>query len=80
LPIEEWGYPPFPVCLEYLWSIFIDLCNSRQSGMGISPFSYQEIEAYSRLMKETLSIEDIKALKRLDVIALESMREDKHGG
>lgn len=48
--------------------------------MGISPFSYQEIEAYSRLMKETLSIEDIKALKRLDVIALESMREDKHGG
>jgi hypothetical protein len=47
--------------------------------MGVSPFSYQEIEAYSRLMKETLSIQDIKALKRLDLIALESMREGTDG-
>jgi len=47
--------------------------------MGVSPFSYQEIEAYARLTKQELSIQDVKALKRLDLIALESMREGTDG-
>jgi hypothetical protein len=76
LPIEDWGYPEFPYSLEYLWLIFIDLCNSRQSGMSVNPLSYQEIEAYKRLVKESLSIADIQAIKRLDIIALEAMREE----
>ncbi len=44
--------------------------------MGISPISYQEIEAYARLMKVNLSMFDVQAIKMLDRVAIsESSKE-----
>lgn len=44
--------------------------------MGMNPISYQEMEAYSRLMKVRLSVFDVQAIKRLDSVAMsESSKE-----
>jgi hypothetical protein len=77
MPVEEWGYPEFPQVLSYLWQHFINLNNSRQSGMGMNPISYSEIDAYCRLMKVSLSTFDVSAIKRLDVIALNASSTPK---
>jgi hypothetical protein len=77
LPKEEWGYPEFPYALEYLWHHFSNLTNSRQTGMGMNPITYVEIDAYCRLMKVRLSAFDVSAIKRLDVIALNASSAPK---
>lgn len=62
--------------MSAIWEHYINLANSRQSGMGMNPISYLEIEAYEKLMQVKLSIFEVKAIKKLDIIALtESNKE-----
>lgn len=52
------------------WKYFIDLNNSRQSGMGVNPISYQEMFSYFSLYKIEPEEWEILIIKTLDNIAI----------
>ncbi len=82
MPISDWGYPEFPDELGYLWQHFVALNNTRQAGMSINPITYIEIDAYCRLTQTHLSLFDVTAIKRLDIVAMNVINEpvkDKKG-
>lgn len=70
MPVEDWGYPEFPQSMSQIWEHYINLSNTRQSGMGMNPITYLEIQAYEVLMQTKLSVFEVKAIKKLDLIAL----------
>lgn len=53
-----------------IWKYFIDLNNTRPSGMGVSPISYSEMYSYFKLYDISIMDYEIEAIHRLDVIAL----------
>jgi hypothetical protein len=56
-----------------IWQWFVDLHNARQSnGMGVSPLSYSEMLAWSVLTGNKPTAEEIKAIKRVDLIAIKT--------
>lgn len=59
-----------PEAALYVWRWFIDLNNSRQSGMGVNPISYQEMNSYFSLHNLVPESWEIDAVKMLDGIAL----------
>jgi hypothetical protein len=69
--------PEIPMAGRRLWGIFIDLNASRASGMGPSPISYVEIEAWSRLRREPVRPFEVTMLRALDRAYLEAARADK---
>ncbi|MDO9950715.1 hypothetical protein Q7404_09740 [Glaesserella parasuis] len=56
--------------ISYLLGFFYELSLSRQSGMGLCPITYTEIEAWNRLFQRDLAVWEIKVIKQLDVIFL----------
>lgn len=70
MPLEDWGYPEFPQAMSQIWEHYINLSNTRQSGMGMNPITYLEIQSYEVLMQVKLSVFEVKAIKKLDLIAL----------
>jgi len=50
----------------YLWSYFLQLNNSRQSGMSVNALSYSEIDAWQRLTNTTISPFELSVIKALD--------------
>jgi len=63
--------PDFPELLEYVWTVFLLLNNTRGQGFsGPLPISYQEIDAWQRMTKNTLLPWEIEAIKRLDAVYL----------
>jgi hypothetical protein len=59
-----------PETANMVWRWFIDLNNSRQSGMGVNPISYSEMLSYFALMNIAPMEWEIQAIKTLDNIAL----------
>jgi hypothetical protein len=72
MPDEGINHAEFPDHIGYLWGWFLSLNASRGGGMGPSPITYLEMQAYFSLMRITPSPFDIDALRRLDSIALQS--------
>ena len=65
-------------CYE-VWKWFIDLHNARGSnGMGISPISYLEIDAYFRLMDISPSDWEVSLIRRFDIVAMNSFAEESN--
>jgi hypothetical protein len=61
--------PDFPELLSYVWSVFLCLHSTRQSGFsGPNPISYQEIQAYKNTTNSCLSSRDVETIKRLDKV------------
>lgn len=59
-----------------IWSIFIDLHNTRTAGMsGANPIAYSEILAYYSLNKEEPEVWEVKTIKRLDSVVLQYYAE-----
>jgi hypothetical protein len=70
--------PEFPELLEYVWTAFLLLNNTRGQGFsGPLPISYQEIDAWQRMTQNTLLPWEIEAVKRLDAVYLRVV--NKHG-
>lgn len=44
----------------------MELSTTRQSGMGVGPISYAEIDAYLRLSGDELTIWEVRLIRRLD--------------
>jgi hypothetical protein len=59
--------PPLPAALEYLWSVFCRL-SARRGGTGfsISPISWAEIEAFTRLTGVSLAPWEVRLIEELD--------------
>lgn len=58
--------PPFPYGLDHVWSAFVELNNTRDTGMGLGPISYREIEAYRRQTLDDLTAWEVRLIRRLD--------------
>lgn len=62
--------PECPDALEYLWSWFQELERVRTFGAhGPDPITYQQIEAWARLMNRRPTPDDVQGLLMLDAIA-----------
>lgn len=63
--------PQFPELLEYVWTAFLLLNQTRGQGFsGPLPISFQEIDAWQRLTHNVLLPWEIEAIKRLDAAYL----------
>lgn len=65
--------------ISYLLGFFYELSLSRQSGMGLCPIAYAEIEAWNRLLNMDLAIWEIRVIKQIDVIFLNVQNGGENG-
>lgn len=71
--------PPVPRAARAVWEAFVQLASSRASGMGLSPISLADIEAWCRLSGITLTPWELDTLLALDAAALtEAAKRMKH--
>lgn len=67
VPIELQDLPELPESATHIWEWFLDLNGARHiTEMGQSPLSFLDIEAWSRLTKNSLAVWEVKALKAID--------------
>ena len=78
-PYENWGYPPFGMCLAYLWELFLSLHRARNVGMQLSAINYSDILAFQTLHNTHLSRFELEAIEILDTIALTEPAKLKKG-
>lgn len=71
------GIPEFPDAIGYLWDIFMQLAQTKQSGMGPSPITESEISAFSRNRGMRLSLFELEAIRHLDAIAISDLSKDE---
>lgn len=69
-PIELENLLELPEMSVLIWKYFLELNNSRQSGMGVNPISYSEMQAYFNLINVNPEIYEVEAIKMLDNVAL----------
>ena len=62
----QYELPEFPLGMECAWNAWLDLQGSRESGWGVSPITYREIESYVNLTGVLLRPFEIAAIKRVD--------------
>ena len=73
---DELNVPDCPDFLAYLWGWFVDLSGARQytdQGQPL-PLSYTEIMAWRDLMEVDASPSEIKTLKQLDILSLNTKK------
>lgn len=75
---EAFKPPPPPYELEYLWSMFIDLCTGRTGGLGPNPLQWTDIDAYSRVYGITFQHWELKAIKLLDALWMKTVGAPKN--
>lgn len=74
MPDELADAPPLPECAAHLWAYFWELSRSRShNGFGYLALQYVDIEAWSRLTKQTLDPWELNAIVKLDALYLESL-------
>jgi len=62
--------------LERVWSAYRDLAVTRPTGMGPSPVTYQEIEAYQRQTFAGLTAWQVALIRRVDDVILAVISRD----
>jgi hypothetical protein len=75
MPEEGINPVEMPFFLRHIWSWFLALDAKRGGGMGPSPITHTEMQAYFSLMRITPSTLDIETISRLDAIALSSLNK-----
>lgn len=74
LPAELAEEEEFPEDLKYLWNWFQELNRARGSnGFGLSPISYSELDAWSRLTGRALEAWEVICIKDIDLAYLSAM-------
>lgn len=61
---------PIPAAGAAVWELFVTLSAARRSGMGASPLTFVDIEAYCRLAGITLTGWELDTLLMIDQAAL----------
>ncbi|MBS7818817.1 MULTISPECIES: hypothetical protein [Wohlfahrtiimonas] len=60
---------------QHVWDWFLSLNQTRNTVMGRTPISYTEIAAFSSLMSIEMDRDDVEALRLIDSIYLDEMRD-----
>lgn len=68
---------PLPLCVAYLWQVFLQLHRKRTSGMGANPISILEIDAWCRLNAVQLTPWELDTLDAIDSAVLNQWAKDK---
>ncbi|WP_448508786.1 phage tail assembly chaperone [Immundisolibacter sp.] len=67
LPEELAEAPELPEVARHIWGWFLELNSARSgNGFGISPISYSEIVAWSKLTETVIEPWEVKALRVID--------------
>lgn len=70
---EERQPPELPLDFAHLWNAFIELHQARgSSGFGPEPIRYSEIAAFRSLTGQDLSPWEVKVIRALDTLYLET--------
>lgn len=71
---QEAAKPPaLPLAFAHLWNAFIELHQARgSSGFGPNPISYAEIAAYRAVTGADLSPWEVKVIRALDTVYIET--------
>lgn len=69
--------PEIPAEIEYLWDYYSELALGRGSGpMGTSSISYQDVEAWCRLMDRRLAPHEVFGLLLVDAAIRRAYEDD----
>jgi hypothetical protein len=68
---------PIPATGRALWEVFVTLAGSRRSGMGVSPLTLTDIEAWCRLTQVTLTGWELETILLIDQVALAAANKPK---
>ncbi|AKR57123.1 hypothetical protein XM25_15235 [Devosia sp. H5989] len=68
----ELAVPPFPLALTYLWQAYGRLRRRCSTGLGLSPITLGEIDAFVRLTGSRLAPWEVETIERLDEAWLEA--------
>lgn len=60
-----------------VWEDYLNLSSSRQAGFGLSPITYTEIDAYSRLMGIELESWEVQMIKMFDRVTLSEVAKQQ---
>lgn len=62
--------------MELIWQYYIELSNARTSnGYSANPLSYSEIESWNKLTNSHVTPQEVKVIKRLDIVYLNHQAE-----
>lgn len=74
--IEELKHAPTVTrYYQHVWDWFLSLNQTRNTSLGFSPISYAEIAAFSSLMSIEMDRDEIEALRIIDSIYIDEMKE-----
>lgn len=74
--LEELELPDFPEIFRGVWDKFLDLSSSRSVGFdGPLPISYSEMYYWSKMTGWQLSKIEIRAIRRLDKVWFQAMKD-----
>ncbi|MGT2429243.1 phage tail assembly chaperone [Cupriavidus basilensis] len=62
--------PELPPAGFQLWEWFMELNTTRQAGVGLSPITYPDIQAFFSMIGERPARWQIDAIRRLDFVVL----------
>jgi hypothetical protein len=57
-----------PYELQYIYTWFVELGSTRQSGMGVCPLTFTEMKSWSELLSIKLTAFEIRTLRRIDTL------------
>jgi hypothetical protein len=78
--LKELRPPPFPQQLKYVWEMFLDMHKGRGEGFsGPTALTWEAIAAWCNLTDTVLSSTELRIIKTLDRVWLETMRESDNG-
>lgn len=75
MPQELVNLATLPESMMEVWDWFLELNNTRSSGMGVSPITFTEIKSYFDLYNIDATVTEIQLIKMIDNIALSMSRQ-----
>ena len=76
-PKELENLVEMPDSLLHCWHWFLDLNSTRNTGFGVSPITFIEIEAYFKLYQMEVEPWEVEIIKVFDRIAMEVLAEQQ---
>jgi hypothetical protein len=77
---EDDTFRPMPEGSEYLFSAWEELHRARSSGMATNPISWQDIDAYGRVIDPPLVPWEARAVRAIDDAYLTAIAPDDGDG
>lgn len=67
IPGADYPSVDIPSAAAFVWPVFWEINQGRQTGMGFCPLPYAEIEAWARLTSHSLTLDEVRLIKVMDM-------------